>query len=798
MAKEYKTVFAFGGELNPTFSSAINKARNGIKGLDSGAGEANGAFRNLTKSVGGFGKVLSRVAQYTGAYVLITSVTEAISNMAGSIVGFQDSMAQLQASTGATVQDMQALSESAKNLYNQNLGDDWNDVANSLSLVKQVTQQTGEELERTTKNAMVYRDVFGEDIQQSIKASDTMMRNFGITSDQAYNLLAQGAQKGLNKSDELLDSANEYAPYFATLGFTANQMFDTFSAGLESGAFNLDKVGDAVKEFGIRVKDDSKGTNEAFSALGLNANEMAQTFARGGPAAQKAFTQVVDAISKVQDPVQKNVIGVQLFGTMFEDLEKDVIAAMGSARSQFDMTKSTMDEITNIKYDTASKALQGIGRQIMTGFIMPIGDKALPVLQVFSDWLGDSLPKITGFFSGIGSTVGPVVSEVYENIVWLFENGFDGEMKGVTINYAKMFGMTDADAAELAEGVGNVFASLTDIKDDFISGWKTVMPSVQHVLGSVQKIGLQMVPIFQRVGVGFWEVSTRIIKGLMPVGSFIQAKLWPVVSKVFGFLANDVAPAVSRAISSMVPTIVSVAGKIGDTISAMFNVVKPVIDGIVSTFHFAFPFIKAVVISAIDSVSGVFNGLMTTLGGVLDFITGVFTGDWEKAWTGVKDVFGGVFSSLGALLKAPINAVISLINQAFQSIGSISVDIPDWVPGMGGEKLSFSFPEIPMLAEGGVAVGPTLAMIGEGAESEAILPLSKLESLLDLGSAAPYSSGGNGGDIYVEYSPQITIQGGGGGSAQSQAEQALEMSLRKLEQMLTELKRNQQRRSYVL
>ncbi|MFP3360351.1 phage tail tape measure protein, partial [Planococcus sp. SIMBA_143] len=90
------------------------------------------------------------------------------------------------------------------------------------------------------------------------------------TSTEAYNLLAQGAKNGLNKSDELLDTANEYSPYFKSLGFNANQMFDTFIAGAEKGAFNLDKVGDAVKEFNIRAKDGSKASSEAFQALGMN------------------------------------------------------------------------------------------------------------------------------------------------------------------------------------------------------------------------------------------------------------------------------------------------------------------------------------------------------------------------------------------------------------------------------------------------------------------------------------------------------------------------------------------------
>ncbi|GED35043.1 phage tail tape measure protein [Brevibacillus centrosporus] len=749
MAREYKTTFSFGGELDPTFSTAVKKASGGLGDLAGDAKQAEGAFSHLTKTVGGFGSIVSRVAQYTGAFALISGITDAIGNMAGSITGFQDSMAQLRASTGATIQDMQALSESAKNLYNQNLGEDWNDVANSLSLVKQVTQQTGAELEETTKNAMVYRDVFGEDIQQSIKASDTMMKNFGITSDQAYNLLAQGAQKGLNKSDELIDSANEYAPYFSTLGFTANQMFDTFSAGLASGAFNLDKVGDAVKEFNIRVKDDSKGTNDAFASLGFNANEMAQTFAKGGPAAQKAFTKVVDAISKVQDPVKKNVLGVQLFGTQFEDLEKDVIAAMGSARSQFDMTKSTMDEVANVKYSTASKALQGIGRQIMTNVIMPIGDLALPGLQAFSDWFKDAIPKVKGFFSKIGSMWGPFIGEATKELQGLF------------------------------------------------GGWDEFLPDIQSIFSSVQKTIVELIPIIQKVGSGIGQYTGSMIKSLIPIVTYVQSKLWPIFSKVFGFIANDVVPAVSRAFSAMLPTFVSVGSKIGATISAIFTVIKPAIDGIVGAFNFAFPFIKAVVLSAINSVAGIFNGLMTTLGGVLDFITGTFTGDWGLAWTGVKDIFRGVFDGLASLLKAPINAVISLINQAFQSIGALSVDVPDWVPGMGGQKLSFSFPEIPMLAEGAIATGPTLAMIGEGAESEAVLPLSKLESMLSYGSVSSSSTGGSdGGDIYLTYSPTNVIQGNASPDTLQQLQQATEMNLRKLEQMLTELKRDKQRRSF--
>lgn len=152
---------------------------------------------------------------------------------------YYNAMKQVQAGTGATADEMKEIKEISKNLYNNNLGEDWNDLAAAIQEVKSVTDLSGQSLETATKYAIQYRDVFGEDVTESIKASDTMMKNFGITAEQSYNLLAQGAQQGLNKSQELLDSANEYSVYFKTLGYDANEMFDIFNTGLENGAFNL-------------------------------------------------------------------------------------------------------------------------------------------------------------------------------------------------------------------------------------------------------------------------------------------------------------------------------------------------------------------------------------------------------------------------------------------------------------------------------------------------------------------------------------------------------------------------------
>ncbi|OME03369.1 hypothetical protein BSK54_07915 [Paenibacillus odorifer] len=464
-SREYDIAFRLNGLMDPSFRQSMGNAERHIEELERAlremsrrgdlddvrrdADRADDSLRDLRDSAGGFGDTLRQVGEYTGAFALIQGAAGGMQNIVGTIADQSDAMAQLQAATGVTAEEMLVMKDSAESLYNDRLGEDFNDLGAALATVRQVSQATGDELESMTKNAIVFRDVFGEDITQSIKASDTMMRNFGVTSEQAYNLLAQGAQNGLNKSDELIDTANEYSVYFKTLGYDAEGMFDVFAAGLENGAFNLDKVGDVVKEFGIRIKDGSKSTNDAIYALfapeDINewvtafvkggkksaqymelmkkegketAEVLLKDFTKGGTTAEKAMKdlqmylgggnrifdgitdgsitgrqameEIIVKLEEIEDPIYRSQIAVALFGTQFEDMESKTVLALGTARKQFDMTKETMEEVAKVKYDTLSKDFQAVGRQLMTELVIPIGEDLMPALQGIADWMGDN------------------------------------------------------------------------------------------------------------------------------------------------------------------------------------------------------------------------------------------------------------------------------------------------------------------------------------------------------------------------------------------------------------------------
>lgn len=185
------------------------------------------------------------------------------------------------------------------------------------------------------------------------------------------------------------------------------------------------------------------------------------------------------------------------------------------------------------------------------------------------------------------------------------------------------------------------------------------------------------------------------------------------------------------------------------------------------------------------SIKPTIDGIKTTFQGLISFISGVFSGDWTKAWEGAKTSFSGCFQALPEFAKGPLNLVISLANKAIAGLNSLgSFTVPDWVPGVGGKSMGINIPQIPMLASGGIATGPSLAMVGEGREPEAILPLSRLGGMM----------GAGGPSISVNFSPVIQITGAG--AVREDVQSGLRAGVADLKRELERLLNSERRLSY--
>lgn len=419
MAKAIHTIL----QLKDKFSSTIRRINGNTRETQRQVKALNNRVEKFRSSaVKTFTTAAAKAGTLAAGMAGVAGAAAAIGGSVSFIKDYKKAMDDLQIQTGATGAELSGLKDTAKALYAENIGESFESVSSALALAKQMTNQTGEALKETTRQAVIFRDAFGVEEAESIKVVDTMMKQFGISSKEAYNLLAQGQQKGLNKSGDMMDVINEYSNQFKAAGYSASEMFDVLAAGAKGGAFSIDKVGDAIKEANIRLKDGSKTSAAGFEAIGLNAKEMTKEYAKGGESAKKAMAKVFKALESIKDPAEQNAAAVALFGTQFEDLESQVIFSMGNVEKTFDATKDTMESIKDVKYDNVGAAFRGIKRDLEVGLLIPLGDYLLPKLNEFAQWVKSQMPQIKNEFVYAFKLAGKAIDGFKTAIGWAKDN----------------------------------------------------------------------------------------------------------------------------------------------------------------------------------------------------------------------------------------------------------------------------------------------------------------------------------------------------------------------------------------
>ena len=302
------------------------------------AGKVDSSLKKSCQDADKYLSELGETAEKAGkiAATAFTAAATAAATLATASVKayaeFETAANHLAAATGATGEEMVALNDAMETVYANNYGEDMQDVADTVALVnRNLKDIPTEQIDEAAQAAISLRDAFGYGVEESTRAAAAIEKNFGTAAEDAFSLIAAGAQNGLDYSGELIDTINEYSSQFSKLGFTADGMFNLLQSGADSTAWNLDKVGDAIKEFSIRSIDGSDSTREAFQALGYNAGEMMGVFAAGGDAANEAFFDVLDTLMDVDNEVKRDAMGVALFGTMWEDLGTEAMQAMADA-----------------------------------------------------------------------------------------------------------------------------------------------------------------------------------------------------------------------------------------------------------------------------------------------------------------------------------------------------------------------------------------------------------------------------------------------------------------------------------
>lgn len=604
----------------------------------------------------------SGTAKAIGASMLATGTAVAGIGVAAvnSANDMQKAMNQFAASTGIPIENTENYKKVMEEVYANNYGENFEDVATAMAEVKkQMTYLDDTELKNVTESAFTLRDTFGYEVAESVRVANSMVDSFGVSADEAFNLIAQGAQYGLDYSDELVDSINEYSPQFKKLGLDAEDMFQVFASGTNAGAFNLDKIGDAVKELSIRVIDGSETTADGFTKIGLNAEDMAAKFAAGGDSARQAFMDTIDGLAKIEDPIAKNTAGVDLFGSMWEDLGGDVITALTETNDGIDKTYDSMGKLKEVKYNDIGAVFEGLKRAVEV-LIIPLGEQLIPLLsQLIQDVLPlieENLPLIIDMIGGFTEQLIPIVQDILPVLMEALETLMPSFMQIVQEILPIILQLITDIAPLLADLISAVLPVIVELFEALLP---PLMEIISKLLPPLIELVAALMPIFQTV-----------IDLLMPIIDLFIGLLDPIISLINGALVP-----LANALSPIIKVI-------SDLLIPILNVLMGVFDGVFTAI--------------VNNISTRIQTLTNILNGIINFIKSVFTGDWKGAWEAVKDIFGAIAEGIGNMFKKPINFIIDTINGFIKGLNKIQ--IPDWVPSVGGKGLNI--PKIPRLKVG--------------------------------------------------------------------------------------------------
>lgn len=421
---------------------------------------------------------------------------------------------RLQALTGIDEASAAKFARAAGEAYANNFGESIESNMNTARLALQFDlideESTTRDAQKVVSGLAGIADVLEEDVGRTATAVTTLLRTgLARSAQEAFDLIAAGAQKGLNRNEDLLDTLTEYPVVLQRLGITGQESLGLISQAMQAGARNTDVAADALKEFQIRATDGSDLSAQGFERLGLSAEEMTAKIAAGGAGAREGLAQVLDGLRAIEDPVARNAAAVELFGTKAEDLGAALFAMdLNTAASQFDNVAGAADRMFDTIADNdASRisqaqrnievAAQGIQGALASAFAEPLGDFADwvsanrgPVLQFFVDLANGALDFAETATDGFGAFVSGPLAEVVEGIATAVDF-----MNGLTEGKPQ-------ELVDLADQMRN-FSDTTDVASDAIQAARDRLnefAAPQVALGYLNDASIRLASSIDAVG----------------------------------------------------------------------------------------------------------------------------------------------------------------------------------------------------------------------------------------------------------------------------------------------------------
>lgn len=648
-------------------ADSVEKAGDSAENSSGGFSVLKGALANLVSE--GINKVLD------GLKDLTTDSSNAYSQFA--------------AATGTATDAMGEYQTAIENVYKNNFGDSLEDVAGKMAKVKEITGEIDpSNLQKMTEKAITLEDVFGMDMSESLRGVQSLMDHFGISSEEAFDLMSSGAQQGLNYSDELGDNIAEYAGKFAEAGFSADEYFQYLQNGSQGGAYNLDKVNDSLNEVTTRLAD---GTIEgALDSFDSNTQEVFKAWQDGKATQQDVVNAIVQNIKNTTNEQDKMNLAATAFGTMAEDGGTKFVESLSSVGKSFDDVKGKADELAAVKYDTPQAAIQGIGRNLKVDLLDPMVQKLMPYLNQAAAWVTANLPAITQKITEVATTIkdgvvntvksvvdwvqklSPILAAVGTAIAGLALVGLIQNLGAIGValkTWAMSTKLVTAaqwllNAAMSANPIALVVIAIAALVAAFVVLWNKSEAFRNFWINLWDNVKAVASTAWEAI-TGFFSAAWDTIKAVWDVVLGYFQTLWARIQTTFSVVSEVLSgffSAAWNAIKAIWDFVVGYYQGIWNGIKAVFSVVSSVLT---SFFSAAWNGIKAIWNAVVAYYQGIWDGIKA----VFSVVSSVLTEFFSAAWNGIKGIWDAVSGYFSGIWES-VKSVFSGVESWFQSIFS--------------------------------------------------------------------------------------------------------------------------------
>jgi TP901 family phage tail tape measure protein len=516
------------------------------------------------------------------------------------------------------------------------------------------------------------------------EAMDTIIQKTGATGDVADRLSTSFENVGSNTHLELQTVGEAIGEVNTQFGFMDKKLEDSTDYLLKYADINNTDVSQAA----IYARQSIEAYELSYDDLNDVLDVTTKTSQDTGQSVDDLMKKAIDGAPQIKQLGLSFDEGVTLIGkfeqagvdssTMLSKMSKASVVYAKDNLSLQDGLKGTIDSILNAKDET--EALRIANEVFGKG-----SDKMVDAIKRGTFTL-DDLAKVA---KESGGAVADTFAETEDPI----------DAANRAMNNAK-FAL--ADVGESVQiSLLPFFEMAIDALKSFKGWWDSLDQGTKNWIITLAGIAAVIGPALVVIGTLMSSV-TKITAGVKDL-----ATVWSGLGKLFGLSGGWFAVAVI-AIAALVAGLVWAYNNVEwfrNGVNAFFQGVS---DIAVEVFNFMGGYISNIFGGIIQNFQNFFDAGKRIFTGFIDFITGIFTGDWERAWNGVVNIFGGIFDMIAAMAKAPLNTMIGLINAFLGGLNNIK--IPKWVPGVGGK--SFSISTLPYLADGGHVLNGQ-AIVGE-------------------------------------------------------------------------------------